>query len=103
MSQYVPIKLDKMRNLRIAIKAIKIIEEELNIPISKIDFENIGMKELNIMLYAGLIHEDKELTIEKVLDIMDEFGKITEISNAIGKAIEISFGTNNMESKEMGK
>jgi hypothetical protein len=93
MSQYVPIKLDKIRNLRIGIKATKIIEDVLKQPISKVVEKDMGINELNVILYAGLVHEDKQLTVDKVLDLMDEYSNIQEISESISKAMEIGFGT----------
>ena len=90
MSQYVPIELDKTRNLRIGFKAASIIEESFNKPLSAIDFEELTIKELATLIYAGLIHEDKELSVEKVIDLIDEHSNLTEISEKLGKAIELT-------------
>ena len=94
MSQYVPIELDKVRNLKIGIKASKIVQDETGKPLVEIigSFEN----EMNIdymiwILYAGLVHEDNKLTFDKVLDIVDEHSNIDYIFEKIGKAIEVSF------------
>lgn len=92
MSQYVPITLDKTRNLRYGIKALKIIEDTLDKPMAEMDLTKLKINDLTVFTYAGLVHEDKELTVEKVLDLIDEFSTIEELATAIGKAVEVAFG-----------
>lgn len=95
MSQYVPIELDKIRNLRLGFRAISIIEKSLNKPIAKIDFESLTIEEMSTIIYAGLVHEDDQLTVDKVIDLIDEYADIEKVSEALGKAIEIGFARKN--------
>lgn len=94
--QFTPIKLDKTRNLRFGMRAIALIEDTLGVKISKLDLSDIGVKDLAVFIWAGLAHEDKSLTIEDVMDLIDEHLSIQEASEILGKAVEASFsvGTN---------
>lgn len=103
MNQYVPITLDKTRNLRIGFKASDIIEATLKTPISKLNFDEMTMREMATVVYAGLVHEDKELTVDRVLDLMDEFGDIEELGEALGKALEIGFSRKNVQGAPVKK
>lgn len=99
---YHPIKLDKVRNFRYGMKALSLIEKTLNKPISKIDMENLTMEDAAIMIWAGLVHEDKDLTPEKVMDLVDEYSDITTVLQAMGEAFRSAFGGNERE-KEKNK
>ncbi|SCZ80391.1 hypothetical protein [Acidaminobacter hydrogenoformans] len=89
----IPIKLDKIRNLRFGMRAIANIEDNLNIKISKFDLSDVGMKDLAVFLWAGLAHEDPVLTPDDVMDLIDEHLSIKEAVEILGKAIDASFGT----------
>ena len=52
----------------------------------------MGIKDLLIIVYAGLFHEDKTLTLEKVGDLIDEYSNITEIADKLGEAFTLAFG-----------
>ncbi|MDS1030966.1 hypothetical protein RDV78_11040 [Bacillota bacterium LX-D] len=71
--QSVTIELDRLRNLRYGMNALVKIEEMVGRPISKLDLENISIKDLRTIIYAGLFHEDKNLSSEKVGELIDEF------------------------------
>jgi hypothetical protein len=96
MSQFVPIQLDKVRNLKIGIKASKIIQDELQKPLMEVFSsmsEGLDINTLICIVYAGLVHEDKSLTKEKVLDLLDEHSSIEEVADKIAKAVEVAFKT----------
>ena len=71
---YTPVQMDKVRNFRFGMRAVDFIEKKFKKPISKVDFENLTMSETATVILAGLIHEDSELTEEKVMDLIDEKG-----------------------------
>ncbi len=89
---YYPIKLDKVRNFRYGMKAISLIEKQLKKPISKIDLENLTMEDAAVMIWAGLVHEDKDLTVDKVMDLVDEYSDITTVLQAMNEAFQSAFG-----------
>lgn len=84
-------QLDKARNLRFTTKALALIEKKLNIKLTKLDQETIGINEMMVILWAGLQHEDTTLTIEKVMDLIDEYSSIEEASEKIAEGFENSF------------
>ena len=89
---FFPVKLDKMRNFRYGMKAISLIEKKLGKPIGKIDLENLTMEDAAVMIWAGLAHEDPELTPEKVMDLVDEYSDIQTVLTAMGEAFQGAFG-----------
>ena len=66
----VPITLDKDRTLKFGVRSFVAIEKELNTTMDKIDFSK--QETIYVMLYAGLIHADKKLTLDKVYDIVEK-------------------------------
>ena len=84
MKKSVTIELDKARNLRYGINALCTIEEIINKPITTLDLNNLSMKELRAILYAGLVHEDKSLTEESVGSLIDDYTNISDISTKLG-------------------
>ena len=91
---YTPVEMDKVRNFRFGMRAVDYIEKKFNKPISKVDFESLTMGETATVILAGLIHEEKELTEEKVMDIIDEKGNLQEVLAAMGKAMQQMGGKN---------
>lgn len=72
MKNYIAIKLDKARNLRYSLKALSRIEDELGCSIAAIDFSKISIRQVTTFIWAGLVHEDKDLTVDSVMDIIDD-------------------------------
>lgn len=90
---FTPITLDKTRNFRYGMKALSLIEKSLNIKsIGKLDFENLSMEETATLIWAGLVHEDKDLTVDKVMELVDEHSTIQEAAELMGKAMNEAFG-----------
>ena len=98
----VQIKLDKERVLKYGVRSFVEIEKALDCPIEKLDFER--QETIFALLYAGLIHQDRKLTLDKVYGIvdkmveeladkenvsfMDAYGKVlTEIGEKVGQAL----------------
>ena len=92
MKKGVAIELDKIRMLRYGINALVAIEDLTGKAITALDLANVKMKDLRTIIYAGLSHEDKELTPEKVGEIIDNFGSIEEIAEKVGEAMTLAFG-----------
>ncbi|HCL01206.1 MAG TPA: hypothetical protein DHW61_02135 [Lachnoclostridium phytofermentans] len=91
---YYPIELDKTRNLKYGMRAIDRVEKKLKIKISQMDFNNLSMEETAVVIWAGLVHEDKNLTPERIMDLVDEYSNITKIGDDITNAINEAFGIN---------
>lgn len=91
---YTPIKLDKNRNLKYGMKAISLIEKKFDKPIMAIEGIQNGMltmDEYATLIWAGLVHEDKDLTPEAVMDLVDEYSSLREVSKDMWKALNDVF------------
>jgi hypothetical protein len=95
---YTPIKLDKTRNFRYGMKALNLIEKKFNKNIASIDFENLTIEETMTIIWAGLVHEDKDLTPEALIDIIDNNGiKLETIVTAMSEALQDAFGSDEVK------
>ena len=99
MKHGITINLDKPRTLRYGINALAKLEDLTNKPLVKLDLKNVGIKDLLIITYAGLCHEDSNLTIEKVGDIIDEYSSLGKIAEKVGEALTLAFGKEDKSSK----
>lgn len=91
--KFIAIELDKTRNLRFGMVALSKIENKLGKPFSKIDFENnTTYDEIATVLWAGLSHEDPDLTPEKVKELVDDYSDIPSALAAMGEAMKEAFG-----------
>lgn len=88
---YTPIELDKTRNFRYGMKAIDYIEKKFKMPMSKIDLDGLTMEQTATIVCAGLVHEDRDLTPSKVMDLIDEKGNLQEVLEIMAKAFADSF------------
>lgn len=89
---YYPIQLDKSRNLRYGMRALSLIEKKLKKPISKVDTDNLTMEETAVLIWAGLVHEDKNLTPDRVMDLVDEYSNFNAVMQVFGEALQGAFG-----------
>lgn len=80
----VTINLDKERHLYFTLNSLELIEDLTGKSIDKIG-EDMNMKMLKALVFAGLVHEDKKLTLEAVGDMIG-FEDLEAVSNAIGDA-----------------
>lgn len=82
----VSIKLDKERHLYFNLNSLEIIEDLTGKSLDKIGDE-MNMKTLKAIVFAGLKHEDKSITLEEVGDIIG-FEDVRKVSEAIGEAFK---------------
>jgi hypothetical protein len=68
----VVINLDRPRIMKFRRKELKLLEVAFKCKISKIDFDDIGVDDITKIVHIGLVHEDKDLTLEQVEDLLDE-------------------------------
>jgi hypothetical protein len=91
----VEVQLDKIRHIkytfagmRIILKQYGTLQNALNIleKMGNSDLTEEGLDILSTLIYAGLIHEDEELTQKKAENII-EFRSITKLTNALTEAL----------------
>jgi hypothetical protein len=82
------ITLDRERNLKLNMNSMRYFEEITGDSLFKIG-ENFSATHLQALVYACLRHEDKELTLEQVGDMID-MDNMQEVSEAIGEMMNNS-------------
>lgn len=91
--KFVPIELDKTRNIRFGMVALTKIEKKLGKPFAKIDFDNATYEEVTTIIWGGLVHEDDTLTPDKVAELIDDYSDIPAALATMTKAMQEAFGT----------
>lgn len=93
---FVMANLDRPRRLRYTMNALVNLEELLGRPFFDVlqDFGagHLGLRELRGILWAGLIHEDPDLTVEQAGALLDEAGDLQTVALQIGEALQAAFG-----------
>lgn len=90
-----PIKLDKERHLFYGMGAIKLIENAIGKPLSDIAMGNkMTAEHKAVFLWAGLYHEDNQLTPDKVIELVDQYSNYYEAIDTMNRAILESYGKN---------
>ncbi|MED1419016.1 hypothetical protein [Bacillus smithii] len=83
----IPVQLDKERHLVFDLNAFCEIEDKFgSITEAFKAVENVSMKAIRTLLWAGLLHEDESLT-EKEVGKMIDIANISELANAITEAM----------------
>jgi hypothetical protein len=85
----VAVTLDKKRNLRYTMNALAEIEDQLGVPLSEMGNLKMTIKNVRIILWSGLIHEDKELTPEDVGNMVD-LGNFEEVQQKVAEAFAMA-------------
>lgn len=81
----VALTLDKPRTLRFTLNSLAEIEDRLGVPLTKMAEVELGIKSIRTMLWAGLIHEDKQVTEEEVGDLVD-FENLEYVQEKVAEA-----------------
>lgn len=73
----IKMQLDKERTLKYRFRAIKLLEEKFDTPFGQLDkvfsdTEKLKVDDIITLIWAGLIHEDKDLTHDQVYQMLDE-------------------------------
>lgn len=92
MKTGVTIVLDRPRTLRYGMNALAKIEDITGKSMMSLDLDNVCIKDLLAIVYAGLYHEDKKLTLEQVGDLIDEYSDISTIAEKLAEALTVAFG-----------
>lgn len=85
----IPIELDKERNLRYDMNALAEIEDGLGIELSELADVKMTMKSVRLILWAGLIHEDEQLTQRDVGSMVD-MANMSYVQEKIAEAFAVS-------------
>lgn len=95
-----PIKLDRERQFKYGMRAISLVEKKFKKPIAQVDLNNLTMEETAILIWAGLAHEDKNLTSDRVMDLVDQYSNVTSVLKLAGEALQGAFPTDEVNADE---
>lgn len=95
----VEIFLDKKRTLKYNMNALVHLEDALGHSITKMDQEDMGIKKIVQMFWAGLLHEMPNLTVKEAADLMD-YSSLSEISEKVSEAFGLAFETEKKSSSK---
>jgi len=92
---FVMVNLDRPRRLRYSMNALVNMEEALEKPIGRIISEfnagMFGLKDIRAVIWAGLLHENPDLTQEQVGDMIDEAESMNYVIRQVGEALRFAF------------
>ncbi|MEE9401258.1 MAG: hypothetical protein V3V32_04485 [Dehalococcoidia bacterium] len=89
MARLVPlveIELDRPRFLRFDLNAMCEVERMTGSSFAEMDG---SMQTMRVLLWAGLLHDDPELTLKDVGSFI-HVGNIQEVSDAVGEALSVA-------------
>jgi hypothetical protein len=98
----VVLDLDRLRTVKLSNKAMKLVEKTLGANINAIvsGLADLSMDEMTVIIHAGLLHEDKELTLSRVEDLLDEYCNFGDLIKTIVSAFKCALGTGLEPKKE---
>lgn len=83
----ITIKLDKERHLRLTLRGMLAFEDLVGVNLFKgFDLKKMTLRQKSILLWACLIDEDRELTFEAFIDMVD-LANINALSDAVAECI----------------
>ena len=83
IDKLVTIKLDKERHLRLTLKGMLEFEKLTGKNfLQGFKIKDLGLEDTAVMMWSCLMHEDKELTYDDVLNMID-FGNLEEAMDAL--------------------
>lgn len=101
MDDLVTVTLDKERHLRLTLRGMITFEQMMGKSLFKgFDLSKFTIAQTAALMYACLIHEDKELTYDAFLDIVD-LGNMEKLKNAMAACILQALSTGEKEENEV--
>jgi hypothetical protein len=85
-------KLDKDRELKLTFRAVARIEEVFGKAIFKIDLKTLLFKDVANILAEAMRHEDKDISADKVMDLIELYSNKAEPFTKVYACINEAFG-----------
>jgi hypothetical protein len=90
---YIPIELDKTRNLLLGFQGLQLFKKITGKSLAKLDYENEDMEDyMPAIIHCALIHEDKELTLEKTTELIDKHIGVKGAIEVLQPLMEETYG-----------
>jgi len=94
MPKHVSVELDKPRKLRFDINALSDAEEALGVGIGAILQQNLGIRTIRALLWAGLKWQDHGLTLQRAGTLLQKYIEDGgDLSVLEGKLVEALIGS----------
>lgn len=93
------LELDKPREIKFGVKAMKLIEKLKKCKISNLSLDQLTTDELIQITHAGLV--DKSVTIEQLEDLIDEHTTIGNVILVISEGFQVAFGKNALTPEQL--
>lgn len=81
---YVDIELDKPRTMYMNMRSLKLIQKEIGMSVTELgeamESNQVGIDVISVMIWAALVHEDPQLKVDDVDNMLD--------GNTLNKATE---------------
>lgn len=88
----IKVKLDKERIFKFNHRQLAMFEEKSGKSFAAFqETEHPFLNDVFCLLWAGLVHEDPGLTVDHVIDLIDEYGDLEELMEAAGEAVISAF------------
>jgi hypothetical protein len=94
---FIMVDLDRPRRLRFDANALVAVEEVLGRPLQEIippdegrASRQVGFREMRALLWAGLLHEDPQLTLQQAGELLD-LKQMNDIMAKVNEAITAAF------------
>ena len=88
---FTPVTLDKARNVSFGFGAMRMFKGMTGKSLTKVNFEEEDVEDLiPTMIYCGLKHEDPELTVEKTVELIDQYLGVNKTMELITQAFKNS-------------
>jgi len=83
----VTVKLDKERHLKLTLRGMLAFEDKVGVNLFRgFDLKEMTLRQKAILLWACLIDEDRELTFEAFIDMVDR-SNLNALTDAVGECI----------------
>jgi hypothetical protein len=87
LSPNVTITLDRERHLRLGLRAMRAFEQETGKSIRSINAATMTDTQRVVLLWAALLHDDKELTLDQAITLFDDH--LEDLGQLADKVVEM--------------
>jgi len=95
-----PITLDKERTLKYGMRALDQAEKKTGVAVVGMNLNNLTMNQMATLTWCGLTHEDKNLTVGNVMDLIDDYSNLSDVMEVVGEAIAEAVGGKTEKTEE---
>jgi hypothetical protein len=90
---FTPVELDRSRKILMGFEGLQLFKKLTGQSLAKMDYENTDMEDyVPTIFYCGLVHEDKELTLEQTIRLIDEHLGVKGALDMLPAILEETFG-----------